>query len=163
MIYKILHLGPKWRAHLSTCVLVLALSYSFLMYHSYETGIAVSQGSIILWSGQKEKQHHEISLKIYVSNMSPRCLVPWESQTGRSPPQGSHIVFALHDFCSLRALPMKVSSFFSRTCSFALLIPSWLAYWEALHRDRAVAKQAFVFRGTVIPELLLFPILETIN
>lgn len=44
MIYEILNLDPKSRAHLSTCV--LALRYSFLMYHSYETGIAVSQGFI---------------------------------------------------------------------------------------------------------------------
>lgn len=113
--------------------------------------------------GRKEKQHHGISLKIGVSNIFPRCLFPWNPQTWQSPLQGSHIVFVLLDFCCLCVLPMQVSRLFFRTWSFALLIPSWLAHWDDLHRERAVAKQAFVFRGTVIPELLFFPILETIN
>lgn len=111
----------------------------------------------------KKKQHHGISLKIHVSSISSRCLVPWEPQTWQSPPQGFHIGFVLHDFCCLCVFPMKVSKFFFGTCSFALLIPSWLDHWEALHKEGAVAKQAFVFRGTGISELMLFPVLETIN
>lgn len=144
MNYEILNLDPKSRAHfsiifwlwgtLSWCTTAMKQELCIMQfYHPMD--------------GKKEKQHHGISLKIHVSNISPGCLVPWEPQTRLSPPQGSHIVFVFHDFCCLCVLPMKVSGLFFGTCSFALLIPSWLAHWEALHRERAVTKQAFVFEA----------------
>lgn len=141
---------------------LLALSYCVLMYHCYDAVIAISQGFITLWAGVKEKHHHGISLKIHVSNISPRCPVPWKALMEDLRHRDLR-VFGLHDFRCLFVLSVRGSSLSSRTSSFALLRPSWLAHWEALHEGRVVAEQACVFRGSVILELLLFPMLETGN
>lgn len=157
MIYGILNLDPKSRAHFSTYV--LALRYSFLMYHSYETEIPVSRGFITLWMAEKRSSIMGFLWKFVLATSPQGAWFFGSHRHGSLHHRDPIIVFVLHDFCCLCVLPLKVSRLFFRTCSFVLLIPSW----EALHRERAVAKQAFVFRGTVISELLLFPVLETIN